>query len=202
MGQKGSAHPNADHPCPASSARSERPRANFNVSCQQPAEPCTSGCNYHPDCAREVDYLAFHILPDWASSRTKAPLRLSQERSASEAGLSPQTGHRGRIRAGPRRPRNGGKPRNRRYQARPLRRAVPDLRRLWWPGFPSLTTTTSFSRGSTNRGNPTDLEGRRAFMGSLETPTASKYRLDRPDRTLSRNGRQWRLPWTLAWHAG
>ena len=185
-GQKDLRDPNATSP-----AQLIREIRNVKRNVKVPvstAEPWHVWLHY-PELAREVDYLAVHILPYWDEKSDEAPLDYLKSRIAMLKQAYP---NKNIIVTEVGWPSNGAEraqPGDRPDQARDARRAGQERPRHGGVAAARRTSTTSWSRRSTSRGSRTTSKARRAATGACGTPTASRSSPGPARSSASRNGR-------------
>ena len=180
-GQKDLRDPNATSP-----AQLIREIRNVKRNVKVPvstAEPWHVWLNY-PELAKEVDYLAVHILPYWDEQSSETPLEYLKDKIGQLAqGLPEQEHRRHRGRLAVER-RGAAQPGDRAHQARDAGRAGQERPRH---GGVAEGAEHPVLRGRGDRPAVEVLRPRRQggrLLGPVECRPPAEVRLDRPDRDL------------------
>ena len=181
-GQKDLRDPNATSP-----AQLIREIRNVKRNVKVPvstAEPWHVWLHY-PELAKEVDYLAVHILPYWDEQSSETPLEYLKDKIGQlQAGLSRTRTSSSPRSAGRRTARRGAAPATGVDQARHAGRAGQEHPRH---GGVAEDAEHPVLRGRGDRPAVEVLRPRRQggrLLGPVERRPAAEVRLDRPDRDL------------------
>ena len=181
-GQKDLRDPNATSP-----AQLIREIRNVKRNVKVPvstAEPWHVWLHY-PELAREVDYLAVHILPYWDEQSSETPLDyLKNKIGHAEAGLSEQEHHRHRGRLAVER-RRAAQPGQRRRSSTRRRPSRPRTSATWWRGCKPQNIDYFVVEAIDQPWKSYDLEGKAGgYWGLWNADRQQKFAWTGPIETL------------------